>query len=109
MTSKVKLIDPNTYGSAGRISSATFTRQVEFGGLRANLTRGGLIFVQALQWKGVQPRLVLRPGDAGYPDWRKLLDAAPESETTVRFVGAADAADNQIDQWLTHGPSPLLV
>lgn len=108
----IRLIDPNTFGTADHVSAVKVVRKVQFGGFEAWLVDQAPtyqpIYVHATMWKGSQPRLILNPKEPGYDDWRRLLDATPEISETQRFVGAAEAARNTADQWLTHGPSRLL-
>lgn len=103
----------DTYGSADFVSEIHTTKRVEWGGFEALLCRDGFegkepILILAKMWTGAQPRLVLDGGHAGYKDWRKLLDAAPECNMLSRFVGSAQASSDVFSQWRTHGPSDLL-
>jgi hypothetical protein len=103
------------FGTADYVSEIETFRRVEWGGFAAELAYSpdadqfcGTIFLCAVAWRGAQPRMVLRRGDAGYRDWARLLAGAPVERRIIRFVGSHHAARNVEDQWLTHGPSDLL-
>jgi hypothetical protein len=103
------MIDPESFGTADYVSEIRVTHEVYWGGFRALFVPDGqAILIQAERWRGQQPRLALQAGDTGYKNWIEMLKETPERPFMIRCVGSRLAARNPIDQWLTHGPSPLL-
>jgi hypothetical protein len=108
-------IETREFGTSDYVTEIQVRKEVRWGGFRAAIRvapngdpmADATIFVAAERWTGTQPRLILNSGDPGYRDWKTLLDEAPDAPVTWRVVGAARASRGD-NQWLTHGPSPLL-
>jgi hypothetical protein len=99
-------------GTADFVTEITFTRMARRFGFTAYLIDEGdcgAVYLSAIAWRGQQPRLCLHKFDKGHKDWVNLLMKLPETKGVMRFVGAATASRMPYDQWLTQGPSPLLV
>lgn len=99
-------------GTADFVTTITFTRTVKRFGFTAYLVDQGdrdAVYLAAQRWKGRQPLLCIHRCDEGHGDWLALLMASPEINGKMRFVGAAGAAHTAYDQWVTQGPSKLLL
>ncbi len=76
----------------------TVSARCTFGGFEVSLV-SDYLFIQALVWKGNQPRLVLYRNEQGFADWLPLLSPC---RAVVSFDGKKEFADNLVDQWLAH-------
>lgn len=77
----------------------TVSARCTFGGFEVSLV-GDYLFIQAVAWKGSQPRLVIYRNEQGFSDWEPLLTPC---RVVVSFDGNEEFAQNLVDQWLTHG------
>jgi hypothetical protein len=89
-----------------KVNRYTRIKKLIFGGFLAEWVTapsGTAIFVSAVAWKGRQPRLILRHGEAGWTDWIGLLVSVATVREEISFPKNNDAADNLFDQWLAYG------
>lgn len=90
-----------------------YMKEIEFGGLIAKLmeTKEGAgsgnldhqIWIEAIRWKGKQPKLVISPCDSGYQDWRRLLDPLPTKNALLTFASDSEIG-NLSEKWLSSVP-----